>query len=137
MLGESIADPYAVESDRAESSGLALLPVRTILRAQKTVRPVEAQTRAGIRFPAYEIHMGETPRPPRSRAFATLADGTPEGVRQANIAGTYLHGALESAAVLSDLLARDIPAPPPKQHDYDQLADWFDRNQRNFVELYL
>lgn len=137
MLGESIADPHAVESERGESPGLGLLPVRTTLRAEKTVRPVEAETRDGVRFPAYEIHMGETPRPRNARPFATLCDGTREGVRIANIAGTYLHGALENAAVLSDLLACEIPEPAPKQHHYDALAEWFDRHQRGFEELYL
>ena len=79
-------------------------------------------------------------RPSAQRArtpFATLTDGTLEGVRQGKIAGTYLHGALEYAAVLSELLGRDIPEPAPKQHNYDLLADWFDRNQRGFKELYL
>jgi len=137
MLGESIADPHAVESDRGESPGLGLLPVRTTLGTTKMVRPVEAETRGRVRFPAYEIHMGETPRPRNAPAFATLIDGTPEGVRLGNIAGTYLHGALEHPAVVAEVLGREIPAPAPKQQHYDALAEWFDRHQRHFAELYL
>jgi adenosylcobyric acid synthase len=137
MLGESIADPLRVESDRHEAPGLGLLPVRTTLREEKTVRPVGAVTRSGIPFPAYEIHMGETPRPSRTQPFAMLADGTPEGVCMGNIVGTYLHGAFERAAVLSELLGREIPEPTTKQHNYNLLADWFDRHQRHFAELYL
>jgi adenosylcobyric acid synthase len=127
MLGESVD----------EVSGLGLLPVRTTMREEKTVRPVEAVTESGIRLCAYEIHMGETPRPAGAEPFATLSDGTPEGVRQGKIVGTYLHGALENAAVLSEVLGREIPESTPKQHNYNLLADWFDRHQRNFAELYL
>jgi adenosylcobyric acid synthase len=120
-----------------EVPGLGLLPVHTIMREEKTVRPVGAVTRSGIPFSAYEIHMGETPRPAGLQPFAMLSDGTPEGVRMGRVIGTYLHGAFESAAVLSELLGQAIPEPPPKQKNYDLLADWFDRNQRNFQELYL
>jgi adenosylcobyric acid synthase len=137
MLGESVADPDAVESERGEAPGLGLLPIRTTLRGEKIVRPVEAETSTGVRFPAYEIHMGETPRPAGTEPFATLMDGTPEGIRLNKIFGTYLHGALENATLLSELLGRDIPPAPPKQRNYDLLADWFDRHQRNFAELYL
>jgi adenosylcobyric acid synthase len=127
MLGESVE----------EAPGLGLLSVRTTMRDEKTVRPVEAATGSGICFTAYEIHMGETPRPEGAMVFATLSDGTLEGVKQGNIAGTYLHGALENASVVSELLGRDIPEPAPKQRNYDLLADWFERNQRGFKELYL
>jgi adenosylcobyric acid synthase len=130
MLGESVTDEFEVP-------GLGLLPVRTTMREEKTVRPVGAVTQSGIPFSAYEIHMGETPRPARMQPFAMLSDGTAEGVRIGNVVGTYLHGALECAAVLSEVLGREIPEPPPKQRNYDLLADWFDRNQRNFQELYL
>ncbi len=127
MLGESVD----------EAPGLGLLPVRTTMREVKTVRPVDAATPTGISFSAYEIHMGETPRPAEAAPFATFADGSLEGVRQGKIVGTYLHGALENAAVLSELLGREIPESTPKQHNYNLLADWFDRHQRNFEELYL
>jgi adenosylcobyric acid synthase len=137
MMGESIADPHRVESAAAEALGLGLLPVRTELRAEKTVRPVEAVTPSGISFTAYEIHMGDTPRPPDAGPFATLRDGTPEGVRIGRHAGTYLHGALESAEVASELLGWPLPPAAPKQQTYAQLAGWFDKHQRGFAEMYL
>ena len=58
-------------------------------------------------------------------------------LRIGNVAGTYLHGALESAAVVSEVLGREIPAAAPKQRNYDLLAEWFDRHQRGFAEMYL
>jgi adenosylcobyric acid synthase len=137
MMGESIADPHRVESDAGEARGLGLLPVTTELRAEKTVRPVHASTRSGISFEAYEIHMGETARPADAEPFAVLSDGAPEGVRAGRHAGTYLHGALESAEVLSELLGWTVPPAAPRAQTYAQLADWFEQHQHGFEELYL
>src|SRR5262249_50761037 len=55
MLGEHIADPYGVESAVTEARGLSLLPIRTALQNEKTVRPIEATTPSGVRFDGYEI----------------------------------------------------------------------------------
>ena len=137
MMGESIADPHHAESAAGVARGLGLLPVTTELRAEKTVRPVEAATPSGIRFPAYEIHMGDTPRPAQAEPFAILNGGAAEGVRTARYVGTYLHGALECAALASELLGWAVPPAAPKQQNYAQLAEWFDRSQRGFEELYL
>jgi adenosylcobyric acid synthase len=137
MMGESVADPLGVESSALEARGLALLPVRTTLLGEKTVRPVEGMTPSGVAFPAYEIHMGETERPAGATPFATLSDGSLDGVRGERHTGTYLHGALESPEVLSELLKRPIPAPSPKQRNYELLAQWFEGHQRGFAEIYL
>lgn len=137
MMGESIADPEGVESDAGGARGLGLLPVETTLRREKTVRGVEAATPSGTRFSAYEIHMGETPRPADAIPFATTTDGIPDGVRIGRHVGTYLHGALESATVLSELLGHTIAPRPSKQQNYWRLADWFARHQRGFAEMYL
>jgi adenosylcobyric acid synthase len=137
MMGESIADPDAVESSAGSARGLGLLPVETILRSEKTVRAVDAVTPSGIRFAAYEIHMGETSRPPDAVPFATISEGGADGVRIGRNFGTYLHGALESAELLSELLGQPIAATPSKQQNYARLADWFSRHQRGFEEMYL
>jgi adenosylcobyric acid synthase len=137
MMGESIADPHAVESSAGEARGLGLLPVATAMRNEKTVRPVIASTPSGIRFDAYEIHMGETARPADAQPFAILSDGSAEGVRIGRHAGTYLHGALESAEVVSELVGFTVAPAAPRQQTYAQLAAWFDRHQRGFAEMYL
>jgi adenosylcobyric acid synthase len=136
MMGESIADPLGVES-AGEVEGLGLLPVRTTMRAEKTVRPVEASTPSGISFAAYEIHMGKTTRHCGAAPFATLADGAAEGVRLGKHIGTYLHGALECPGVLSELLGMPVPEPTPKRRNYELLGEWFDQHQRGFREMYL
>jgi adenosylcobyric acid synthase len=135
MLGLSIEDPQGVESEAARVDGLRHLPVRTVMTERKTTKRVRAVTPGGVAFDAYEIHMGITERPAGSEP-AFLPD---EGIRAEGIIGTYLHGALEHAAVLSELLGRPVCAAPPKRVCYDALADWFERNANLdlFAELYL
>src|ERR1700730_61989 len=125
MLGTSIADTDAVESECGSAEGLALLPVTTTLRSEKTTRVVTAESPAGTRFEAYEIHMGCTERPRGFIPFAMLSDGEAEGIRVGRCMGTYLHGALENAALLSELFGIMIPEPLSKEKVYDTLADWF------------
>jgi len=139
MLGTSIADPDAVESERGSADGLSLLPVTTILRSEKTTRVVTAESPAGARFEAYEIHMGCTERPGGFTSFATLLSGEQEGIRVGRCAGTYLHGALENAELLSELLGVSIPTAPLKERVYDDLAGWFTAHADMdlFAELYL
>jgi adenosylcobyric acid synthase len=139
MLGSRVEDPEAVESESGSAQGLALLPVTTILQSEKTTRVVVAESPAGARFEAYEIHMGCTERPAGFTSFATLLNGEQEGIRVGRCAGTYLHGALENAALLSELLGVLIPEPPSKEEVYDDLANWFTAHADMdlFVELYL
>lgn len=126
MLGESIDDPYHVESDEDSVSGLGMLPVRTTLLATKVTQCVVASTMKGRSFSAYEIHMGESVRPDNAEPFAWV-DGRPEGIRESRCAGTYLHGALENGDVLEDWIGFRPPEPVNRQNAYDRLADWFER----------
>ncbi|MEX2263892.1 MAG: cobyric acid synthase [Bryobacteraceae bacterium] len=139
MLGARIDDPEAVESHDAAAEGLGLLPVETVLAADKITRVVDACTHGGARFSAYEIHMGRTTRPDGAVPFATLGDGGEDGMRAERCIGTYLHGALENRAVLEELLGCPIAEPAPKERTYDGLADWFEQHAdlRAFEELYL
>ena len=125
MLGEHVDDPHAAESERGSAAGLGLLPVRTVMEREKTTRVVEAATPGGVTFSAYEIHMGRTDTFAEMQPFATLRDGTPEGVRHGGVLGTYLHGALEHPAVLAEVLGCPVAMPSPKALHYDRLAEWF------------
>jgi adenosylcobyric acid synthase len=149
MLGRRVSDPAGVESGDGSAEGLGLLPTETVLLAGKTTRVVQAKSALnGARFEAYEIHMGET-KPVNGTPFAWI-DGEPEGYYGGGIAGTYLHGALESPELLAALLAgaarrRGKSFDPgairgfSKQQHYDRLADWFEQNvdMPRFEELYL
>ena len=125
ILGERIEDPRQVESEQKSVPGLGLLPVVTTLRETKTTETVEAVTAKGIRFRAYEIHMGETEKLSRADSFASV-DGRPEGARRDRCVGTYLHGALENEAVVEELTGFRPPPAPPKSLTYERLADWFE-----------
>lgn len=139
MMGQRIADPLGMESDRGSADGLGLLPVETMLAAGKITRRIRAATPSGVEFDAYEIHLGATTQPPDAQPFATLADGTRDGVRVGCLAGTYLHGALEDPRVLGELLGRTVAPASTRESTYDALAGWFEANvdRRRFEELYL
>ena len=139
MLGESVEDPLGIESSDCCAKGLGLLPIRTVLAAEKTTRVVNAITPSGHQFSAYEIHLGQTTQLEGAEPFATLADGTAEGVRTRHCTGTYLHGALENPQVLSELLQQPVSDAPSRDSVYETLADWFEANvdRRCFEELYL
>ena len=114
MLGASIDDPHGIENQREPCSrpGLGLLPVRTVLRAKKTVRRVRGTLRrdflgAGIpaksSFEGYEIHVGETFYQSGASPLAdieregttdTVADGAVS--ESAPVLGTYVHGFFDS-----------------------------------------
>jgi adenosylcobyric acid synthase len=136
MLGDEILDPHQSDSDIEAGAGLGLLPVHTTMAAEKTTRTVNATTPSGLNFAAYEIHMGETAGPCAPFAFV---DGRPEGTRQGNVIGTYLHGALEDANLLGELLGRKVIQSPSKDESYDGLAHWFasHANMKLFEEQFL
>ena len=110
MLGSSIEDPQGAENDGkpARQTGLHLLPVRTVLGAEKTVRRVRGGLRSDlfgrpfssqIRIEGYEIHVGETfydggARPlaeiTREGLLGTIADGAVDA--SGRVIGTYVHG---------------------------------------------
>ena len=91
MLGLSIDDPAGVESAGLPRSmpGMGRLPVRTVMRGEKTVRRTTGRTDlwGGASFSGYEIHMGETTCEPG----AEQSPGAPI-ISAGQILGTYIHG---------------------------------------------
>ncbi|MEX0806452.1 MAG: cobyric acid synthase [Candidatus Binatia bacterium] len=110
MLGISLEDPEGIENQgkRASRTGLGLLPVRTILAAEKTVRRVQGCLRSGLfgrdlcpetHFDGYEIHVGETLYENRALPLADIARQGLEGSfedgaisESGRVFGTYVHG---------------------------------------------
>lgn len=127
MLGDRIDDPHLVDSGRPTTRGLGLLPVTTTMSAEKTTVAVEATTLSGVAFSAYEIHMGQTPCPAGAEPL-TRVDGRAEGMRAGRVAGTYLHGALESPDVVEEWLGFRPAAVASKEESYDRLADWLEES---------
>lgn len=93
MLGRTIADPHGVEGPPETVAGLGLLPVDTVMHADKTVCEVRGTRIAGgSAFAGYEIHCGVTTGD--IAPLLRMADGRAEGAVSADgrIAGCYVHG---------------------------------------------
>jgi adenosylcobyric acid synthase len=110
MLGIAIEDPHGIENHGVPVSenGLGLLPVRTVLRIEKTVRRVSGFLRgnffrAGVSkqapFQGYEIHVGETLYETEASPLTDLQHQgatapVPDGAvsKSGYVLGTYVHG---------------------------------------------
>jgi adenosylcobyric acid synthase len=110
MLGSAIEDPCGIENEGRPRTrkGLGFLPVRTLLRTEKTVRRVRGSVRSEFfglslsreaSFHGYEIHVGETFYEPGSRPLADIVrqgipGSAPDGAASASsrVLGTYVHG---------------------------------------------
>jgi adenosylcobyric acid synthase len=124
MLGRRIDDPARVESSDATAEGLGLLPAETVMETVKTTAVRAARSRGGVRFSAYEIHMGRTTMDVPVEPFALLEDGRADGACGAGVIGTYLHGAFEHAEVCAETFGVDVVAVS-KADQYRRLGDWF------------
>ena len=121
LLGLSIDDPEGIENNGEpdDKAGLGLLPVRTVLHADKTVCRVHGSLRGGFfgglppqsRFAGYEIHVGETYLEPAARPLAdivrdeTMAATADGAVSESNrVFGTYVHGLFDSDAFRQEFI---------------------------------
>jgi len=129
MLGRTIRDPSGVESPDAMADGLGLLPVDTVMLADKTTVLRTASTRGGVSFRAYEIHLGVTRGDVPTQPFARLADGGAEGACAPGVIGTYLHGAFENADVCAETFGVEVGVVSKSTH-YRRLGEWFSRHGR-------
>ncbi len=97
MLGNSIEDPYGIESQQSSCVGLSLLDMHTILAADKTLtRKKGTHIPSGEPVVGYEIHHGVT-RTDETAIFS-YEDGSDCGVAATDkkIWGSYLHGIFDS-----------------------------------------
>ncbi|MDR1095699.1 MAG: cobyric acid synthase [Spirochaetaceae bacterium] len=101
MLGKTIADPLGVEGNPATVPGLGLLPVNTVLGADKRV--TEA---SGVSLPdqtpfrGYEIHCGRTERETGAAPFLLLSGKRQDGAvsPDGHVAGCYVHRLFDDPA---------------------------------------
>jgi adenosylcobyric acid synthase len=94
MLGTEISDPDGIEGKPGSVPGLGLLDVRTTMTPEKRVTETAAvHTASGSEVKGYEIHLGVTSGPDRSRPLFTV-NGQPEGAIRTDgrVMGSYLHG---------------------------------------------
>jgi adenosylcobyric acid synthase len=93
MLGRTIADPDGLEGPASTVAGLGLLDVETVMRGDKTLTQVTAESVEGVPLSGYEIHLGVTQGPDCARPWMRLA-GQDHGAVSADgrVRGAYLHG---------------------------------------------
>jgi adenosylcobyric acid synthase len=151
LLGHTIADPEAVESDIRCANGLGLLDADTFFQAQKTLFRVEGDVIAaggpchGCPVLGYEIHQGTSTRREgtlpwlrvrRDPTGATVEDGAVS--HNGRVCGSYVHGLFDDARFCRSLVAglrqrKGLPALGEQgwlaQRDfwaqrYQRLGDW-------------
>jgi adenosylcobyric acid synthase len=136
MLGQTVEDPEGLEGEPGQSSGLGLLPVKTVLQSPKTTTLSEFEwDQANGR--GYEIHMGFTRifgGSPLIRIVSRNGRAVDETdgclADSGRVAGTYVHGFFDFNAVIKKwfaLIGLDIAgdfgtdAAIEKDRDYDRL----------------
>jgi adenosylcobyric acid synthase len=120
MLGRTVADPDGIEGPPGKVDGLGMLDVTTTLSPEKRLEPVRGTTSDGAFFAGYEMHMGVTEGPDRTRPFARLADGTPDGAvsDDGRVMGTYIHGLFADDRQRTAWLARLGAGPARVAYDH-------------------
>ncbi|NQT94727.1 MAG: cobyric acid synthase [Lentisphaerae bacterium] len=149
MLGETVEDPDGVEGQPGTESGLGLLPVTTVLKADKELAQVAGRTTecmpfcpANTPFSGYEIHAGDTtsskPGPSplviESRRTENVCEvsGAVSGDQQ--VLGCYIHGLFDAPGLRNALIAHlcerkgvtlstDQHEAPADTNPFDRLAD--------------
>lgn len=147
LLGKEILDPDNVESARGKIAGLGLLPVVTRLENEKIVRKVTGKCLSNNRsVEGYEIHMGKTQiKDNTGMPFLMISDEKVNDlwddgcfIEDGRIAGTYVHGILDSPGFRADFLNRIRRSKGIKERrpgrgrisrfkEYDRLADHFEK----------
>ncbi len=150
MLGNRIADPWALEGTAGTSAGFGWLDFDTTLAADKALRNVSGSLLldGGVPVQGYEIHAGVSTGPALQNPSTQLAGGS-DGAISADrqILGSYVHGLFESTEACSALL-RWAGLAKPRVTDHaarreaaiDRLADSIEQHldlSRLFASLSL
>ena len=124
MLGQTVSDPDGIEGTIASLPGLGLLPIHTVMTAEKTTRQVTFQFEGQV-CQGYEIHQG-------------ISDTSQSVLQTDHCIGTYIHGFLDNAPVIDHLLKGKTPAATPVQNyaefkelQYEKLAN----HVRQYVDI--
>lgn len=135
MLGQTIADPDAIETSQKETPGLGLLNIMTVFDHEKTTEQVRGRSlmegMISRTVVGYEIHMGESFRGPGVKpAFELVRENSPNQVvldgavnQDGSVWGTYLHGLFDADQYRRDLLnqLRKTKGLPPLEPQYSYL----------------
>jgi adenosylcobyric acid synthase len=133
ILGQDISDPEGLEGPAGTSTGLGLLPVSTTLDADKQLRTITGTlSGSGVAVSGYEIHCGVSTVHEALQPFAELEDQRADGCisQDGMIAGTYLHGLLDTAEACTAVLRwaglekpLSFDRAAQREKEIDRLAD--------------
>jgi adenosylcobyric acid synthase len=106
MLGLTIADLEGLEGNAGTSQGLGLLPIDTVLSAQKQLRNVTGTLALNgqcVPIQGYEIHHGVTHFHDTTASLLSFDDGRNDGLISADqqVIGCYLHGLFDHPDALN------------------------------------
>ncbi|WP_110051027.1 cobyric acid synthase [Chitinophaga sp. S165] len=106
MMGSSIEDPHHVEGMVESMPGLGILPVKTVLTENKVTEQCHFYYKGNAdRCNGYEIHMGISTATSAESPLNNTSSGNQEGyILNERCWGTYIHGILDNAVVIDDLL---------------------------------
>ena len=125
MLGLTVDDPDGLEGSITRLPGLGLLPIHTTITTEKTTKQVTFQF-DGQNCQGYEIHQG-------------VSDTDEPILFGEHCIGTYIHGFLDSPAVINRLLSDYVDTDQVetldpqtfKEEQYDKLA----AHVRQYVDM--
>ncbi|SQC01311.1 cobyric acid synthase [Clostridium tetanomorphum] len=102
MLGKTLKDPYGVETDNKETTGMGLLDVETVFEKEKVTTRVKAKSKQEEVY-GYEIHMGICSYGENASPLFNIYDENGKNVARkdgaindkGNVMGTYIHGVFD------------------------------------------
>lgn len=120
MMGQSVEDPFHVESNIESMPGLSILPVKTILTENKITKQCKFKYKKNdVMCDGYEIHMGITTANGNKKSLNKIELGNSDGYwLNDNCWGTYIHGILDNQVVINDLLSSHTINNEVKPFDY-------------------
>lgn len=130
MMGESVEDPYGVESENLFAEGLGLIPMKTGLNTDKQTVLVEGTCETlGSFIKGYEIHMGQSRLHGSAHSLFQIVEGSSrrdEGYADWNqrIFGTYLHGVFDNSLFTRNLLNKVRTAKGLRERKYTEVDAW-------------
>ena len=123
MLGREIADPDGIEGKPGSVPGLGLLDLATVMTPDKRVTETTAiHPASGTEVRGYEIHLGRTEGPDRTRPMFSVNGQSEGAVREdGRVMGSYLHGMFTEDAFRRAFLAS--LGANPGHFSYDRTVD--------------
>ena len=127
MLGRKIIDADGIEGTPCEVDGLGLLDVTTEMKPFKRLALTSGtHIASGEALSGYEIHIGETDGPDRTRPWLRI-DQRDEGAQSADgkVKGCYIHGLFAADGFRRTMLA-ELGAPASKVNYNQGVEDALD-----------